>query len=260
MNVQKLLHWKLIVPVCCVAVFLFADRARLIRVDSISAMTCTRELFSDTEDPFAIVARYRQAIALEAAEHDLPPELLSAIIINHQAFLPRRKRYTDCVGSALGRNVSLGLAQVRLSTAVLSDGRRYADLPAADFRLYRSRLLNPVSNIRYQAKELRSLLERKNRFPGTTADELIHQPSVMALLITEYRMGRLKTPVDDSRLSAAAFAALRYFLQDALFMFDRKQSDIQSIQAQIETYLDYIYCESGIFNERACENWMTREH
>ena len=41
---------------------------------------------------------------------------------------------------------------------------------------------------------------------------------------------------------------------------DRWRSDIQSIQAQIETYLDYIYCESGIFNERACENWMTREH
>jgi len=259
MNIKKLISWKWIVPACCIAVFLCADRARLIRVDSVSALKCTRELFLETEDPFASVARYRDAITLEAVEHDLPPELLSAIIINHQTALTPFSRYTDCVGSALGRNNSLGLAQIRLSTAVLSDGKHYAKLKPADFRLYRSLLLYPVSNIRYQAKELRLLLERSNRFPGITAGELIHQPPVMALLITEYRMGRLGSPAAESRLSAAAFVALRYFLRDELFMFDRDQAEIREIQAQVEAYLDYIYCESGIFNARACRGWMTRE-
>jgi hypothetical protein len=122
--------------------------------------------------------------------------------------------------------------------------------------ILRSRLLDPEQNIAYQAGELRDLLEQENRYPGISAETLIHDPFAMALLITEYRMGRLGTPSDSSRLAASAFGALRRIYDSKVNVFDRDPAEMATVQTEIREYLHYINCESGIFNASACESWQ----
>jgi hypothetical protein len=199
--------------------------------------------------------QFRDRISKSAERYDLPAELVAAVIVNHQAKISSRDRFTDCVGSALGADVSVGLAQVRLSTAARLDGAELEGLTASEYRGLRSRLLDPEQNIAYQARELRALLEQEHRFPGIGAQALIHDPYVMALLVTEYRIGRLETPNGSSRLSGAAFDALRWIEQGSVDLFDRIPAEMAQIRSEVRAYLRHIYCDSGIFNSSACEAW-----
>jgi hypothetical protein len=88
-----------------------------------------------------------------------------------------------------------------------------------------------------------------------SADELIHDPFVMALAISEYRSGRRATASEDSRLNAEAFNALRLIKEDTLYRFGRDQDEVERIQASIGEYLSFVYCDSGIFNAGVCEAW-----
>ena len=92
---------------------------------------------------------------------------------------------------------SLGPAQVRIGTAIQSDNKRLAAITPKEFKVYRASLPDPNLNIRCQAKELRSLLLRKDRSPGIKSVELINSPQIMALLL--YRMG-LKSSPDNSKV------------------------------------------------------------
>jgi hypothetical protein len=212
-------------------------------------------LLHEEPDVPGFVVRYREEIADAAARYDLPEELVAAVIVNHQDKISARDRFTDCAGSALGYNVSVGLAQLRLSTAARLDDKEIAALSAPEFRSLRSRLLEPALNIAYEARELRALLERQHRYPGIGASELIHEPAVMALLITEYRVGRRGTPNDSTRLSGAAFDALRWILRGDVDYFGRDATETMRIQEEVRAYLHYIHCESGIFNASGCESW-----
>jgi hypothetical protein len=242
----------LLVALCLVA-WLVIDLSRMVKPSAVSAAACTADLVAAWPDPAAIVDRYHDTITAEASRRDLPPELVAAVIINHQRYLSRFRRFTDCFGSALGANLSLGLAQLRLSTAAQLDGILFERVTASEFRELRARLLDPKLNIAYEAKELRALLERPGRYPGIGADELINDPFAMALVITEYRMGRLPTPSEQSRLSAEAFNGLRVIQDETLDLFARDPEEVRTIRRDIGNYLDYIYCESGIFNVSVCD-------
>jgi len=238
---------------------LAVDLAGLTRASGVSAAGCVAVVVRPAADAREIVERYRDAIVEQARMFDLPPELLAAVIANHQFPMRASRRLTDCVGSALGADLSLGLAQVRLSTAAGIDGASLEDLSAAQYRTLRMRLLSPESNIAYEARTLRSLLEQNNRYPGMTAGRLIANPFVMALLVTEYRMGPLGTPSDKSRLSASAFGALSWIQNVTLDLFGRPPDQVRDIRSGIREYLRYINCESGIFNASACDAWKRRD-
>ena len=142
------------------------------------------------------------------------------------------------------------------AAAIQSDGRHLAAITPKEFRIYRASLLNPNLNIRYQAKELRSLLEKENRSPGITSEELINSPQVMSLLLSEYRMGRKNSLRNSTGFGAGSLGALRLLMdEEDLYMFSRSFSDSLQIREKIRDYLDYIFCSSGIFNPSACESW-----
>jgi hypothetical protein len=256
MALIKLSKPVLMVPVLILLVLLAVDLMQVTRASSLSAIGCTNALISGRPDWQKIVVRYNDAIAMQAAVYDLPAELLAAVIVNHQRYLSSFRAFTDCFGSALGADLSLGLAQVRISTAAWIDGAPLQDLAASEYRELRARLLAPASNIAYEARELRALLEQENRYPGMNAETLIHDPFVMALLVTEYRMGRLSTASASSRLSANAFNALRLIQDGTVDRFGRDANDTLRIRTGIREYLHNIYCESGIFNEGVCQEWQ----
>ncbi|MGW8370544.1 MAG: hypothetical protein ACWGPN_17925 [Gammaproteobacteria bacterium] len=243
----------ILIPAVLLVVGIVVDLSQLFRPSGLAALACTVDLVAETPEPLAVVARYHDTIVAQAARHDLPAELVAAVIVNHQRYLSPFRRFTDCSGSAMGANLSLGLAQLRVSTAAQLDGMLFDQMSASEYRSLRSRLLEPELNIEYEARELRSLLERKHRYPGIDAETLIHDPFAIALLVTEYRAGRMRTPAEQSRLSAEAFGALRVIQEETLELFGRDREDARVIRGRIGEYLDFIYCESGIFNSSVCE-------
>lgn len=238
-----------------VLAFAAAGRADLVKPDAIAAIGCTQQLLIGSPDPMRVITSHRDIIAREARSQDLPPELMAVIIYNHQGGLTPFRRFTDCFGSAIGYNLSLGPAQLRMSTAIEDSGRQMAELSPAEFHAIRRDLLDPATNIAYQARELRLLLDRKHRFPGIGADAVIHTPEVTALVMSEYRSGRTATPSESTRLSGAALFGMRYLLDDRLYLFDRPAADVAEIQQKVRTYLDYIACDSGIYNDSVCAEW-----
>jgi hypothetical protein len=253
----KRLRPALAIPAFALLMALAVDLTHAVRPSGLAALACTSLLFRQQPDALGIAVSYRDTIAEQAARQNLPAELLAAVIINHQAYITPVRRFTDCFGSALGANLSLGLAQMRLSTAAQIDGALLETMSPSEFRSLRAQLLDAESNIVYAARELRALLEQKNRYPGMSADTLIHDPFVMALLITEYRMGRLQTPSESSHLTASAFGALRWIQNETLELFDRDAADARVVQSQIGEYLHFINCESGIFNATACKKYLS---
>jgi hypothetical protein len=239
--------------VVCLSALVAVEKLDLTRTDSIAAVACAGELFRARPEAAGIINQYRQTILEQATRHALPPELMATIIFAHQRGLTSFRRFTDCAGSAMGSDLSLGLAQIRISTAIGNDGIQYASVSAATFKKYRSGLLDPVRNIQYQAREMRRLLDRDIRFPGISSEELIHYPFGMALLMSEYRMGRQSARIGTARLSASAFWDLGHMQEDGVYIFGRDAADVALIQDNVRKYLDYIYCEKGIFNASVCE-------
>jgi hypothetical protein len=255
MKTYRSRRWMIYMPAICLILFVLAEKFNLLKTDSLVAAACTKELFLAKPHESAILAQYKNVIATEAQQYDLPSELLAAIIYSHQTTLTPFRKFTDCAGSALGYDFSLGLAQIRISNAVTNDRLHFASMAPGTFKNYRSVLLDPAQNIKYQAKELRLLLERGSRFPGITSEEVIHAPFIMALLMSEYRMGRQEAESIASKLSANAFWDLRLMQGNSVYIFDRNMADSVQIQNNIREYLDYIYCKSSIFNSSTCDDW-----
>jgi hypothetical protein len=247
--------WLVYISVGLLVVFLSAEKSNLLKSDSLTAVACTKELFLAKPDEIGVITQHRDAILAEAQKYDLPPELLASIIYGHQRDLTPFRKFTDCAGSALGGDLSLGLAQIRVSNAATNDKQEFASMAPADFKNYRSTLLDPLQNLEYQAKELRQLLEREIRFPGITAEELVHDPFIMTLLMSEYRMGRQGVPVSTSRLSGNALFDLRPLRDASIYIFDRDAAESTQIQNYVGEYLDYVNCEREMFNTTECGDW-----
>lgn len=257
MNLIRRYPWQFgLAAGICLLVAVTADLSQLTRASMISTVACTPTLFQAQPDADTLLSRYHNEIAEQSAHNDLPPELVAAVVINHQVEMSSFRRYTDCAGSALGANLSIGLAQLRIGTAARLDGKEVYELTHREYRALRARLLSPEQNIAYEARELRSLLEREHRYPGMSAEQLIHDPFAMALLITEYRTGRMKTEKEDSGLNAAAFAALQWIADGSVDQFGRDPGTARQIQSKLRVYLQHIYCESGIFNAGVCASWQ----
>jgi hypothetical protein len=227
------------------------DVMKLTRASGLSAVSCMPMLLEKTFSAEEVLSLTRDTIVRQSEIHELPSALVAAVLVDHQRQLTRSRVFTDCFGSALGANLSLGPAQVRVGTAAKLDGMSLSSLSPAEFRALRAELLNPESNISYEARELRALLERTNRFPGMSASSLMNSPAAMALVITEYRSGRMSTSVEESRIGANAVRTLNIVLDDMLTPFLNSEDDPARIRAEISAYLDNIACETGMFN-RAC--------
>lgn len=242
------------VVVACLGTVVVLERIDILRTDSLAALSCTMLLVSDRPDRLATVREHKPSIVRSADEFDLPPELLAANVVSHEAGLTPFRAFTDCAGSAMGANLSLGPAQVRISTAALAEGRRYPSLSPAEFKAYRRNLLTPGRNIWFQARELRHLLARTREHAEMDADTLIESPAVMARVISDYREGT----AEPDRVSGYALGTLQLLLDDALYAYERPETDRDHVQARIDEYLEYIYCRSGMFNTSTCEAWLQR--
>lgn len=232
--------------------FLVTDFMQLIRPSGLSAITCTSNLFREPTDAMRLVSQLRDAIVHQSEINDLPSALVAAVIVDHQRQLTSYRAFTDCFGSALGADLSLGPAQIRMSTAAQLDGNDLNGMPAPLFRVLRSELLDTESNVSYEARELRALLDRQHRSPGISASSLLNSPDVMALLITEYRSGRMSTGSADSRIGANAIRTLGVIQDSTLAQFGESDADSIRVREAIGKYLARVRCESGMSN-RACE-------
>lgn len=232
-------------------VALAADAARLARPSGLSAVACTPILLRRAVGERQFIDTARNAIFREAESNDLPGLLIAAVAVDHRRQLTRYRTFTDCLGSALGADLSLGPAQLRMSTAAQLDGLSFSTMSATAHRDLRARLLATESNIAYEARELRSLLERRHRSPGISASALLNSPATMALLVTEYRSGRMPTTEENSPVGANALRTLRLLHDEALAPFRDPDFDTARIQVDIEAYFSAIRCKSGKSN-RAC--------
>jgi hypothetical protein len=246
------------IPALLLVILVVAEKTDALRSDTLVAAACTLDLLAPSPDIPALLREYRDVIARQAAEYDLPPEMLAAVIYGHQVALTPFRTFTDCAGSAIGRDLSLGLAQVRISTAFSADRVDPEVLANADFKQYRKSLLDPDANIGWQARVVRLLLDREIRYPAIPAGTLVHDPFAMALVMSEYRAGPQHTEAADSRLSGNAFFDLGFMLRDEVFIFGRPLPEQQQIQQEVRGYLNYIYCDSGIYNTSVCDNWQAR--
>jgi hypothetical protein len=230
---------------------LTVDIARLVKPSGLSAVSCMPILFRKVMGEPQFIDTARSAIIRESESNDLPGLLVAAIAVDHRRQLTPFRTFTDCFGSALGADLSLGPAQIRMSTAAQLDGQSYSTMPATTHRELRARLLETNANISYEAKELRALLERQHRSPGISASALLSSTATMALLITEYRSGRMPTKEENSPVGANALRTLRLLAEDALAPFRGPDFDVARTRAEIEAYFAAIRCKVGKSN-RAC--------
>ena len=230
---------------------LSVDMAQLAKPSGISAASCTPLLFRKAVDEPKFIEMTRGAIIRESESHELPSLLVAAIALDHRRQLTPYRTFTDCFGSALGADLSLGPAQIRMSTAAQLDGYTFSTMSATAHRVLRAQLLEANANISYETRELRALLERPHRSPGISASALLSSPAAMALLVTEYRSGRMSTTEENSPVGANALRTLRLLADDVLAPFRSPDFDITQTQTEIEAYFSAIRCKSGKSN-RAC--------
>lgn len=241
------------------AVVVGVDLMKVAKPSPVAAALCTGHLFKEKEAPSGFLARHQEDIRRAAAAYDLPATLVGAVVADHLDEQTPFRDYTDCAGSALGANLSLGPGQLRLSTAAGLQGKTYAKLTGAEFQHLRAQLLAPDTNIDLTAKELRALLQRAHRYPGISATELLRQPQAMALAVSEYRMGRSSAPREIAKLGINAFGALALMLDGELDYLE--QGPARGIgKGPIAEYLRYIHCDSGIFSVLACNEWVARHN
>ena len=237
--------------------WVIASRVGVVKADGLLAAACAAELLHGQADLEDVLRRHRSAFIAEAAHADLPPELLAAIVADHHAALTAVRRFADCAGSALGGDLSLGPAQVRISTAVRIDGASYDSISPHTFHRYRSSLLDPNENIRYQARELRLLLDRHARDAPLDAEGLAHDPATMARLVTEYRVGRLPASYDPHVRRASAESTLRFMHAADIEFFNRPRAEAVRMVKGIEDYLNYLNCETRNSTPVTCQGWKT---
>jgi hypothetical protein len=237
--------------------WVIANRVGVLKADGLLAAACAPELLQRQDDLEDLLRRHRSAFIAAAGQNDLPPELLAAIVADHHAERTKVRRFADCAGSALGGNLSLGPAQVRISTAVGIDGVSYDSISTNTFHRYRSRLLDPDENIRYQARELRRLLDRHAGDSPLDAEGLVHDPATMARLITEYRVGRLPTSFDPDVRRSSAVSTLRFMHAADSGLFDRPRAEVVRMRKVIEDYLTYLNCETRNSTSATCQEWKT---
>lgn len=230
---------------------LFVDAAALVKPSALSAATCTPILFRKVMGEPQFLETARNAIIRESERTDLPGLLVAAVAVDHRRELTRYRTFTDCFGSALGADLSLGPAQIRMSTAAERDGQSFSTMSAAAHRRLRAQLLEANTNISYETRELRALLERNHRSPGISASALLNNPAAMALLVTEYRSGRMPTTEENSPVGENALRTLRLLSDDVLAPFRDPDFDTARTRAQIEAYFAEIRCKRGKSN-RAC--------
>lgn len=256
MRGSRAARWLIAVPALCLAGLLAAEALNLLRTDTVAAAGCARALFSEPPDGAEIVARLRGDIVEQSARYDLPPEAVAAVIHGHQESLTPFRAFTDCAGSAYGADLSLGPAQIRISTAMEGDRIDPRSAPPRVFKAYRARLLDPAENVALQAREMRRILDRDVRYPGIASQEIIHDPSVMALLMSEYRAGRQAASNADARIGASGLRDLGHLLESSVHVFGREAEDVAAIQRGVADYLDAMYCSGKErFNPVLCERW-----
>lgn len=247
--------WGAAIVGTCLFLFLAAGRLHLIRADGLAVAACLLELAGERPEEDALIRQHRDAVLSASRRYDLPPEVLAAIIRGHQRGLTPFRRFTDCAGSALGADLSLGLAQIRVSTVVSSDKLEADPVSPATFGRYRAALLDPDTNIEYEARALRQLLDRDSRFPGITSEDLVRDPFAMALLMSEYRAGPEDKDAKDSRIGATGLRDLRHMLADAVYIFGRDEAEMVLIRDEVFQYLDDTYCHGERVNRWACDDW-----
>ena len=158
------------------------------------------------------IAAKKSHIMRAASVENLPPELIASVIYDQQRDQSLLSNLVDRYFSYL-RDQSLGEGQVKPSMAALTDGKR--SLSFSDTLHYRAKLLQSSTNIEYVAKTLRFFLDRENRFPGITAEELLRNPHAMAVIASEYRKGFTRSHKDQAKPNYYGYRVIAGLTEDS---------------------------------------------
>lgn len=140
-----------------------------------------------------------------ATNYQLPPELVAAVIYNEKNEKDTLSRIIDNLLSRTLLDPSIGDGQIKISSAATADGKDYYKLSPRERWEYRQKLLETPSNIDYVAKYLRFLLNRQNRFPKISPEELLNNPRAMAIAATEYNRGPTSSHNEEAIPNAYGF-------------------------------------------------------
>jgi len=169
------------------------------------------------------ISENRNNIRQSAHNQDLPPEFLAALIYNEKTKESFISRTMDNVLLLAGLDPTIGDAQIKISTAAMLDGNN-KKLSNKEQHIKYSKLIDTPSNIDYAAKYIRYILDRHNRFPKITSEELLNNPNAMAIVATEYNRGPSKSPVQKAKPNASGLHVVSLLCDNSILykLFERK--------------------------------------
>lgn len=186
------------------------------------------ELVRSQETVDIFIDKYKNEINESAKKYNLPPELIAATIKGENCNMHANQDFKDYFGTAIGLDTSLGVGQIKISTAQELDGKKYDRTETIE------RLHDPKLNIEYIAKfydaQLNELdVKLNNRKNILRNPELVH------------KLGRTYVGGANSKTEEADIAGLgvlSYLFEDSTFKpFGKKSYEVQEIARLANSYL-----------------------
>ena len=147
----------------------------------------------------------RSYIEESSKRYDLPSIFVASVLYIEKT---RNRNVVDNIALKIGRDPTIGDMQIRASIAAMLDGKDYKRLSDEEQQQYQRSLRETSTNIDYGAKYLRFLLNRDNRVPSISANELLRNPKAMAIAATEYNIGPRGTSMENAEPSIYGFDVL----------------------------------------------------
>lgn len=179
------------------------------------------------------IREHRDRILATASEYGVPPELIVATIKSENIGRQKLEDWKDEIGDFLGLDVSLGVGQVKVSTATSLERRFLGGTYGLDS--VKGNLRNPDWNIDYIAMFYAS--EMKN-LRIVDPDILLRDPRNLAELAARYVGGRKH----GGEAGTAAFSTLLYLADTStLTLFPRTGFNADDINRRIRGFV----CSDG---------------
>ncbi len=173
------------------------------------------------------ISRYKGEILSAALRHNVPPELIAATLENENLNRVLLDDLTDLIGTYIGKDVSLGVGQIRISTARNLHKQHGEDLTRVELV---DRLNDSLKNI----EEIAMFYEAEMQSMGIrNPNEVIYNPERIVDLASRY-VGGIK-PSQEARI--AALGTLISLSSPRIISLYRSNSDATKIASAADNYL-----------------------